>query len=67
MFSSIQVQRVLQEHTKRGEVILLVHRGGEFVVLAFEFRGRNTQWMDIIMSFSEAVSTESGVKWVKAI
>lgn len=26
----LQVQRVLQEHTKQGEVILLVYRGGQY-------------------------------------
>ncbi|XP_030641043.1 membrane-associated guanylate kinase, WW and PDZ domain-containing protein 1-like [Chanos chanos] len=31
--SFAQVQRILEEHTKRGEVILLVHRGGKFCSL----------------------------------
>lgn len=29
VFVLFKVQRILQEHTKKGEVIVLVYRGGE--------------------------------------
>lgn len=32
----LQVQRVLQEHTKQGEVVLLVHRGGGRMIRSFK-------------------------------